>query len=94
MEPYELGVALTLAELVELRRQADHRRQPRRNPGSTAGRRRQRAPDWPRPSPSAGIARRSRWKQREVAVVGEAPVMACGARGDVSVALGWSAAGA
>jgi hypothetical protein len=33
MERYELGVALTLAELAELHRQADHRRQARRNPG-------------------------------------------------------------
>jgi hypothetical protein len=40
MDRYEPGVALALAELIELRRQAARRRQARSILGSTAGRRR------------------------------------------------------
>jgi hypothetical protein len=57
MERYELGVALALAELVQLRRQASRRRQVHQMTGSTAIQRSKRAPGWPRPSPSGGTAR-------------------------------------
>jgi len=47
MDHYELGVALAAAHLAELHRQADRRRQARRIPGCTAGRRGDRPPGWP-----------------------------------------------
>jgi hypothetical protein len=44
MDHYELGVALAVAHLAELHRQADRRRLASRIPGRTAGRRGDRAP--------------------------------------------------
>jgi hypothetical protein len=44
MDNYEVGVWLAIANLAELHRQADQRRQASRLPGRTGGRRRDRAP--------------------------------------------------
>jgi hypothetical protein len=48
MDRYDLGVALAVAHLAELRRQTDRWRLNRRVPGRTAGRRGKRAPGSPR----------------------------------------------
>jgi uncharacterized protein YciI len=47
MDQYELGVAMAVAHLAELRRHDDRRRLARRIPGRTAGRRGNRAPGSP-----------------------------------------------
>jgi hypothetical protein len=48
MDKFEVGVWLAIANLAELHRQADQRRQACRLPGRTKGRRRDRAPGSPR----------------------------------------------
>jgi hypothetical protein len=47
MDQYELGVAMAVAHLAELRRQADQWRLARRSPGRTAGHRGNRTPGSP-----------------------------------------------
>jgi hypothetical protein len=75
MERYELGVALALAELVQLRRRANRRRQAHQLTGSTAIQRSKRLPGWPRPSPSLvglvrGPADQQRRTRRETIIAG------------------------
>jgi hypothetical protein len=56
MDKFEVGVWLAIANLAELHRQADQRRQASRLPGRTRGRRRDRAPGSPRPLGRPGQA--------------------------------------
>jgi hypothetical protein len=68
MDHYELGVALAVAHLAELRRQADRRRLTSRIPGRTAARRGDRAPESPRV-----LGRRGQAADRAVAASGHGP---------------------
>jgi hypothetical protein len=56
MDKFEVGVWLAIANLAELHRQADQRRQASRLPGRTRGRRSDRAPGSPRPLGRPGQA--------------------------------------
>ena len=56
MEQYELGIALVMARIAELRRRADRWRLASRLPGQTAGRCRNRVPGSPRRAGRPGQA--------------------------------------